>query len=190
MSPITHLLVGWALAESTTTDVRARRHIVLAGAAPDLDGLGVVIDFANRWLGRPESEWFGTHHHWLLHGGFGAILAVVLSGLLGMRDRRVLLLVFLSFHLHLLCDLVGSRGPMPHEIWPIHYLGPFSRDMTFAWSHQWALNAWPNVVLTAGLIAWALHRGVSRGATPLSMVSEPMDTVVVRTLRQRWAKPH
>lgn len=48
MSPITHLLVGWTLAEATTTDPRARRHIALAGAAPDLDGLGVVVDLARR----------------------------------------------------------------------------------------------------------------------------------------------
>lgn len=185
MSPITHLLASWALAEASVKDRRKRIHIALAGVAPDLDGLGVVIDIANRFLGRPESEWFATQHHWLLHGVFGGILAVVVSGLLGMRDWRVLLLVFASFHLHLLCDLVGSRGPSPGDVWPIHYLGPFSRELTASWGHQWALNAWQNMLITASLIVWMLYRGVTCGTTVVSLLSEHADLAVVQTLRNR-----
>ena len=50
------------------------------------------------------------------------------------------LLVFISFHLHLLCDLIGARGPDGDQ-WPIPYLKPFSNSVQLAWHGQWALNA-------------------------------------------------
>ena len=49
----------------------------------------------------------------------------------------------------------GARGP-DGEPWPIPYLVPFSPTPRLVWSGQWALNAWPNVLLTAALIALAL----------------------------------
>lgn len=104
-----------------------------------------------------------------------------------MRRWRVLLLVFASFHLHLLCDVLGSRGPNPVDIWPIHYLGPFSRNLTVTWADQWALNAWQNLVFTAALIAWMLYRGIRHGATVVSLVSDRVDKIVVQALRNRWS---
>ena len=41
------------------------------------------------------------------------------------RKLTTALLVFISFHLHLLADLVGARGPDGDQ-WPIPYLLPFS----------------------------------------------------------------
>lgn len=183
---MTHLLVGWTIAEAFTTDRRERIWISLAGVFPDLDGLGVVVDIANRALGQPEMYLFEKWHHVFLHGLPGAVVFVVVAMLFGMRGFRPLAWGFVSFHLHLLCDLVGSRGPTPGEIWAIEYLSPISHALTMQWTFQWALNAWPNQMLTLGLIVWALGRGIRNGATPVSIFSERADSEVVAALRARW----
>src|SRR5436190_3581877 len=178
MSPITHFLASWALAERLVTDRRSRLYVTIAGVIPDLDGLGVVVDSVNRVIGRPESDWFSALHHFLLHGLFGALIAMGVFVMLGVRRWQVLWLICLSYHLQLLCDLVGSRGPSRAEIWPIHYFAPFTRAGTIVWTGQWALNAWPNIVLTAALILWALRRAVVAGASPLSLLSPHADAIV------------
>jgi hypothetical protein len=42
---VTHLLVGWTLAEHTTKSPRDRALITWASVVPDLDGLGLLVDF-------------------------------------------------------------------------------------------------------------------------------------------------
>ena len=46
MHVVTHLLMGWTLAEHTTKSPRDRALITWASVAPDLDGLGLVVDAA------------------------------------------------------------------------------------------------------------------------------------------------
>jgi inner membrane protein len=57
MSPITHLLASWSLAEASDLDLADRNLVAWCGLLPDLDGLGVMVDLGNRVLGRPESFW-------------------------------------------------------------------------------------------------------------------------------------
>src|SRR6266850_7657322 len=185
MSPITHFLASWTLAESATQDRRERLWICLAGLAPDLDGLGLLIDLKNQAFSPYVSQYYARYHHFLLHGLFGALLMVAVARLASVRGVKALLLVFLSFHLHLLCDLVGARGPAAYDIWVIHYLGPFTRMWTFSWSHQWPLNGWPNMLITVGLLGWTLARAIQCGASPVSLFSPRWDEVIVAALRQR-----
>ncbi len=108
---------------------------------PDLDGLGVALDIGNRLLGRPATDYFTQWHHVLLHGLLGVGIALAGTWLAGCRRLGAFLLVAFSLHLHLVCDVVGSRGPTAADIWVIHYLAPFSRAFPVSWSGQWALNA-------------------------------------------------
>jgi inner membrane protein len=186
MSPITHFLASWSLAENFGESRRERSWICFAGVAPDLDGLGIIGDLTNHALGRPESLWFATYHHFLFHGFFGALLFMAAAAVGGVRRWQTLLLVFISLHLHLACDLVGARGPTPDEIWPIHYFAPFSNAWTFSWNQQWALNAWPNFVITSLLILWAIYRAVHRGFSPFEIFSPRLNAIVVTALRNRW----
>jgi hypothetical protein len=186
MSPATHLLASWVVADYAVRDRRTRLRIVLAGIAPDLDGLGLALDQANVWLGRPETDWYGACHHFLLHGILGAALALGLAALAGTRTARGLVWIGVSFHLHLLCDVVGSRGPAPEDLWAIHYLGPFLRSGAICWSGQWALNAWPNFLISIALLGWIGRRTVVSGISPLSLVSARLDTVVVHALQTRF----
>lgn len=95
-------------------------------------------------------------------------------------------LILASFHLHLLGDLLGSRGGSETAIWPIHYLAPLSNELTFAWSGQWPLTGWQNTTLAVVLMAYVLALAVRRGYSPLGLFSARADAVFVDTLRRRW----
>lgn len=90
-----------------------------------------------------------------------------------------------QFHLHLFEDVIGARGPDGYQ-WPIPYLSPFSHAADITWSHQWALNAWPNFAITVALVVVALCLAWSRGFSPLEMISRRADRAFVQTLRARF----
>src|SRR6266566_113479 len=113
-----------------------------------------------------------------------AYLAVV-AAVLAKQRVKTTFLVLLSFHLHLLADLVGARGP-DGEQWPIPYLLPLMKEVQLTWSSQWALNAWPNFVVTADLIAIAFILARGRGFSPLEIFSSKADAIFVRALRTRF----
>jgi hypothetical protein len=46
MSPITHFLTGWVVANSAHLNRRDRFLVTLAGIVPDLDGLDIVAEIA------------------------------------------------------------------------------------------------------------------------------------------------
>jgi hypothetical protein len=93
-------------------------------------------------------------------------------------------LAFLSFHIHLFEDLLGSRGPDGYQ-WPIRYFMPFSRACALSWHGQWALNAWPNFAITIALLLATFYLAWSRGFSPLEMVSLKADAAFVAALRKR-----
>jgi len=184
MSPIKHFLASWAVAERCTANKRERLWICLAGIAPDVDGLGLAVDLTHEMLGRELTQLYQTYHHFLFHGIFGALVTVAIARAAGVRRLWALLLVFLSFHLHLICDFVGARGPARYDVWVIRYLGPFTYAGTFWWSHQWPLNGWQNFLITIALLAWTFARAIRNGASPVSLISQKWDSILVGTLRQ------
>src|SRR5690349_3159791 len=118
MSPLTHFLASWIVAAKTTNNPRDCRLVTLAGILPDADGFGLLVDVTNEALGRPATSFYAEYHHWWLHGAFGAVLVAAVLALFARQRWRVALLCLATFHLHLLCDLVGSRGPAPEDLWP------------------------------------------------------------------------
>src|SRR6266542_1251249 len=180
MSPVTHLFASWLIAAHTTENYRDRRLVALSGLLPDLDGAGVVVDFARQLFeGGDDFFYYQRYHHSLLHGIFGA--AVISMGLacFARRRGRVAALSFLLVHLHLLCDLAGSRGPSPWDLWPIFYLAPFSHRCVWIWSHQWALDAWPNRVLTIVLFAACLWVATRTGDSSVGVFNRRLDATFV-----------
>ncbi len=185
MSPETHLLASWIIAAKTTDDPRDCRLVTLAGILPDADGLGLVIDLAAWYLAGKQTQFYAQYHHYFLHGAAGGILAVALVTCFARRRLRVALLGLLVFHLHLLCDFVGSRGPAPEDLWPIFYLGPFDKDPMWVWKGQWRLDSWINRYLSVGLFLWALWLPVRLGHSVVGVFSRRADRVVVGVLR-KW----
>ncbi len=152
LSPVTHGLASWLIADGVALSRRELLAITVAGILPDLDGLGIALDLLGEALGIPQSNWYEKYHHHLLHGGLGAVVVLIVTWLIGCRNRRSLIAALFAFHLHLFCDVVGSRGPGVTDVWPIHYLAPFSDAWTVEWSKQWVLNGWQNVSLTGILL--------------------------------------
>jgi inner membrane protein len=185
VSPETHLLASWLIAAKTTNNPRDCRLVTLAGILPDLDGLGLLVDWASPALGFRNTQYYGEYHHYLLHGVFGGLLITAVLTCFARRRWRVALLALLVFHLHLLCDFVGSRGPSPSDLWPIYYLGPFKTHPMWLWAGQWRLDGWFNRYLTVALFLWALWLAVPLGHSVLGVFNRRADAVFVAVLR-KW----
>jgi hypothetical protein len=182
LNPITHLLVGWTTAEVAPLSRRDRGLVALAGVLPDVDGAGILVDFATRTA--PSAGLYAQYHHVLGHNLAAALIVTGLAFASAERRTMCALLVCLSFHLHLLGDLVGSAGP-GRSIWTLSYLYPFS-DQAFGWQGQWELNAWPNLLVTVLLLGLIGVLALRRGRTPLELVSQRADAVLVGALRERF----
>lgn len=186
MSPITHFLTGWVFANSLFLEKTDRALVTLACVAPDIDGLGLVPELLTRNSDHPLL-WFSQYHH-SLHTLPFAIGVAMFAFLLASQKWKTALLSFFSFHLHLIEDLLGSRGPDGFQ-WPIPYLKPFSNAFNLTWSGQWALNSWPNVLLTIVLLGITLRLAWRQGFSPLEMISAKLDSQFVVTLRNRFPLP-
>jgi hypothetical protein len=178
VNPITHLLIGWELGSLLTSSPRERAAIAWASVAADADGLGALVDMGNRLLGRPETSWF-------FHGLFGALLAAGVAAAVCRRRALAAAGAFVAVHVHLLCDLLGSRGPTPGDIWPLRYLAPFSDALTISWQGQWPLNGWPNVLITLILLALVFVQAARKGVSPVSLFSRRADVAFVTAVRRR-----
>jgi inner membrane protein len=186
MSPVTHFLTGWVLANCTRLDRKDRAIVTLACVVPDVDGLGIIPEVLTRNSAHPLL-WFSLYHH-SLHTLSFAIVVAVLATLLASQKWKSGLFTLLSFHIHLVEDLLGSRGPDGDQ-WPIPYLSPFSSSLQLTWRGQWMLNSWPNYLITIVLLFVTLWLAWYRGFSPLEMVSKKVDIAFVATLRQRFGRP-
>jgi inner membrane protein len=185
VSPETHLLGSWIIAAKTTDNPRDCRLVTLAGILPDADGLGLILDAACGWFGWKQTYLYEQYHHFLLHGAAGGVLIAALLAGFARRRWRVALLALLVFHLHLLCDIVGSRGPSPLDLWPIFYLGPFMKHPMWVWNGQLRLDGWFNRYFTVALLLWALWLPVHLGYSVVGVFSRRADQVFVGVLR-KW----
>lgn len=174
------------VAEVLPTSPRAKTLIVFAAVAPDLDGLGIVAEVATRNTTHPLN-WFSEYHHLLGHNiGFCMLVSAVcfLSSASGEAVKTAIL-AFISFHLHLLADLAGSRGPDGFQ-WPIPYLLPFSHVWTWQWSGQWSLNGWQNLAITLLLLTATFFLAWKRGYSPIRIFSSQAHAAFIDVIRQRF----
>jgi hypothetical protein len=190
MSPLTHWIGSWLIATHLTDNRRDCRLATLIGVAPDLDGLGLLADAVrNVMRGGDGFPYYERYHHFLLHGIAGGLVIAAAAAVFARRRSRVLWLGLLLFHLHLLCDLLGSRGPAPEDLWPIFYLGPFTKDPMWLWHGQWRLDGWVNQAIGLSLFGSALWLGIRRGETFMGTVNKRLDGLFVDVLRHwvgRW----
>jgi len=186
MSPVTHFLTGWVFANCARPERKERALITLACVIPDVDGLGIIPELLTRNSAHPLL-WFTLYHHSLHTLAFALVVAAV-AFVLARQRWKTGLLALASFHLHLLEDVLGSRGPDGYQ-WPIPYLEPFSHSLQLAWRGEWALNAWPNVAITIVLLLVTLGLAWWRGFSPLEMISAKADAAFVGALRRRFPRP-
>ena len=75
-----------------------------------------MIDFATRSLGLPETDSYQGIHRLYGHGLPAAVIIAAVAGAFGVRRFRVAASAFISVHLHILGDLLGSRGTTEEDI--------------------------------------------------------------------------
>ena len=184
MNPITHLLAGWTVANLADLNKKERIAVTLAGVVPDIDGFGL---FAERLTVNSSHAvtWWSDYHHVLAHNIFFGLIITAVCASVATRRWTVAALALLSFHVHLLCDVIGAGGP-DGEHWPIPYLWPLTEELQLVWQGQWAINAWQNVVITGLLLIAVFVLAWRRGYSPLEMVSDKADAAFVKTLRNRF----
>jgi inner membrane protein len=184
VSPISHFLVGWTALERFQSGRRDKAIVVLAGLAPDLDGLGIVVDFATRTGGLAETNYYQEFHRMIGHGLPAALVVAALAGLFGRHRLWAAAGAFVSVHLHFMCDLIGSRGNSLEDIWGIYYFAPITTRLEWAWAGQWPLVGWQNMLITMVLLFITMQRAATTGYSPLGLASPPGDAALVATLRQ------
>lgn len=192
MSPITHFLASWVVADTVLEDDRDKFLVAMAGILPDIDSFGVVCDLVSPALGGPSTNLYADLHHFLFHGLAGITALSVVLAWKAKEKAKVFWWAFLVAHFHCLCDFVGSRGPTDtlEDLWPIYYLGPFSREYgAFLWQDQWKLNGWQNVSFTLALLAWVFYAAWKFDRSPLRPLWPKAHAEFVKTLRRRFGQP-
>lgn len=129
---LTHIGQSWLVANLVPGSRKDRWLVILAGVALDLDGAGILWnDSAYRALHRAAG-----------HGALAALVLIGLAVLAADRPLRTGALAALSFHLHLLLDVVGTGGL------PIRYWWPAS-DRGLTYDGHWRLASWQNALVMA-----------------------------------------
>jgi inner membrane protein len=192
MNPITHALASWVLLANAPRESTRRERVIITmgGLIPDVDGIGAVPDILTRWFTDDPTGYFQDYHHDLHTAWFAALTTLGAAALAqGGAARRALTaaLFCVAFHLHLVCDVVGSRGP-DGSIWDIPYWRPFTEAYHWEWSGQWRLDGWQNVTTTIALLLITAVLAVRRGRTILEVGSTRADQAVVESLRTRFKR--
>lgn len=169
MSPGVHLLTGWVISEVADLPQRNRNVIAYSAVVSDLDGLGILIDILTG-----ATSFYAQYHHVVGHGIFFSIATAIVAALISKQNIiATIALSILSFHSHLLLDVIGSGGPQG-EIWPIYYFWPLY-DASYEWSGQWALNSWRNFAYAAVIFFITFELCKRRRRTPFLLFSKRMD---------------
>ena len=185
MNVIEHFFIGWCIANgSPSLSDRDRTIVTVAAVIPDIDGLGLLLEIPTRNTLHPIL-WWTEYHHILAHNVGFAFLAGIVAYVLAARRFETTALALVSFHSHILGDILGARGPDGYQ-WPIPYFLPFSSTPELLWEGQWALNAWQNFVITGVALAATFVLAWRRGYSPVGIFSKRADAQFVRTLRARF----
>jgi hypothetical protein len=178
---------SWLVASVVTDNPRDRKLVTLAGILLDADGLGLVADFAGALIHgeEPTFHCYQQYHHLLLHGWPGAIAVTALLTFFARQRTRVAMMCLVTFHLHLLCDLLGSRGPSPADLWPICYSEPLFRHPIWFWKGQWRLDGWQNQTVCVVVFVLSLWLAAKRGYSFVELLNRRLDKAFVEVL-QKW----
>lgn len=171
MTPGVHLLISWLSTVEVLRNRRERIVVAFSGVAPDLDGLGIIVDKITG-----TTNYYQNFHHYFGHSIVSAFVISAIAMLLAKSQRKLVwLMSFMLVHVHILCDIIGSKGPDGYH-WPIYYLYPFNSKFKLTWEYQWELNAWPNLMILFLLICGCVYYGSSKKLTVLEVFSRRLDS--------------
>lgn len=171
-----HTLSGWCVGRHFNISAKERLFAMLAASFPDLDALSAIFFGEIQlegWKVIAGGPHYQTTHHILGHNLFAAILFSLILIFFSRRELSIFLIYFGAYHLHLLCDLLGSGAG-----WGVRYFWPMS-DHSFEVTWGWDLNSWPNMLALFVLLAWMLWLIRRYQTTPLECIVPKMDKKLV-----------
>ena len=173
MSPVGHLQFGWWFAHWGDFNRRERAAIALAGAAPDLDGLG--------FLG--GSDTYYRFHHILFHNIGSTMGVALLAALLFWRRPRVALLVVFAFAMHMVEDYFTVG-------WNQHPWQPFSAAAVNLADHlpNWLVQGVFQGAAMALVLAATVWIYLRNQRTPLEILSPALDRLLVNYAVLPWRR--
>jgi inner membrane protein len=164
-----HLALSW-LTGHTLPEQRDRRLVTWSGVVPDLDALSLVAGAGA----------YSEYHHVLTHGIVAAVVGTAIWTALARHRLRVMLLSLAAFHLHLVCDLLGSGRD-----WSIVYWYPSSRS-EFMTPYGWPLASPQNAFVWLAAVAATVWIALKRGRTfGEAFLPARADAAVVAVLK-KW----
>jgi len=178
-------MLSWLGSRAIFEERRSRVVVTLSGIVPDIDGLGLVIDTGLKVFGVNTNFW-GVWHHYLHSLPFCILISFAAMVIVKSKRFLVGFASVVVFHIHLICDLIGSRGPNGYQ-WPIPYLSPFSQPVELQWSGQWALNAWQNIVITLFSLCAVWYFIKVKRSSPFEVLGSKIDKVLVNIVVGRNA---
>lgn len=174
-----HLLISWLTTVEVLKDRRERVVTTLAGVAPDLDGLGIISDMITG-----TTNYYAEYHHYLGHSIFSATLFASIAMLFSKTQHlRVWILSFLVVHLHILCDVIGSKAPDGFH-YPIYYFSPINSDFSLIWEYQWELNSWQNQIIFVSLLGVSFFYLKRKRITFLEVISSRLNEVAYKMINR------
>jgi hypothetical protein len=183
MSPGSHLLFSWLSAAKIIKARRERVIVSISGVAPDLDGLGIIVDKITG-----TSNLYLQYHHFLGHSIFSAFIISVVAAFIAKSQKvAVFSLSFLLVHIHILFDVIGSKSADGYQ-WPIYYLYPFDPLVKLTWSGQWELNAWQNHVVMLFLLIGCGYYAVTKKITFFEIFSIKLNSEVFKMYSKYFGK--
>ena len=163
-----HLAVSWLIGHQLP-ERRDRRLVAWAGVVPDLDALTLLAG-AGAYSG---------YHHVITHGIVAAVVGTAIWTAFARQRLKVMVLSLVAFHVHLLCDLLGSGRD-----WAIVYFFPFSRH-EYLTPYGWPLASPQNALVWLAAVAATIWIALQRGRTfAEAFLPARADLAVVKTLRR------
>lgn len=170
-----HLAVSWLIGHRLS-ERRDRRLVTWAGVAPDLDALSLLGGVAA----------YSQYHHVIAHGIVAAVVGTALWTAFARQRWKVAVLSFISFHVHVLTDLLGSGAEgVP---WAVYYFWPFSWHeflIPYGWDLASPTNAFIWLAAAAATVKIALVHGRTFAE---AFLPARADAAVVTTLCKVFAR--
>ena len=172
MHPPVHLAISWLIGHKLA-ERHDRRLVAWSGVAPDLDGLTIFFG----------ASAYSEYHHVVTHGVVAAIVGTAIWTALARDRRKVFWLSLAAYHVHLVCDLLGSGRD-----WPIVYWFPFSRR-EFLTPYGWPLASPQNGIAWLAAMAAIIWIGIKYGRTfAETFLPARADAAIVKALRNTFRR--
>jgi len=153
-------MIAWLVAILILKEVNDRRLAVIAGVAPDIDGIFIFVN----------NELFLKYHHTLGHSFVYGVLIAMVAGALAKDKKKVWIASILAFSLHLFSDYIGSDWAI-YPIYPVSNISFTVASYIPTFVIYYIINPVVFIIVLIIIILIVYKKQVS----PLEFISEKLD---------------